>query len=252
MIKIIDLYKSFGKHQVLRGVNLEIPAGKMTFIMGASGTGKSVLLKHIIGLISPDKGQILVDGKDITKLSERELMKVRKRFGMLFQEGALFDSMTVGENVAFPLKEHTKLSEKEIRARVELKLSQVGLLEAINKMPSELSGGMKKRVALARALALDPEIVLFDEPTTGLDPIMQESISYLIKETQERLNLTCVVISHDVPIAFAVADKIAFLYEGQVVEEGPPEKIKKSEHPFVKKFIRALPACFKEGHHEKE
>ncbi|OAG27176.1 ABC transporter ATP-binding protein [Thermodesulfatator autotrophicus] len=252
MIKIVDLHKAFGPHKVLRGVNLEIPEGKITFIMGASGTGKSVLLKHIIGLISPDKGQILIDGKDITQLSEKELMEVRKRFGMLFQEGALFDSLTVGENVAFPLREHTNLSEKEIRARVELKLSQVGLLEAIDKMPSELSGGMKKRVALARALALDPEIVLFDEPTTGLDPIMQESISYLIKETQERLKLTCVVISHDVPIAFAIADKIAFLYEGKVVEEGSPEEIKKSKHPFVKQFIRALPTGLKEEVHEKE
>ncbi|WP_022852851.1 ABC transporter ATP-binding protein [Thermodesulfatator atlanticus] len=252
MIKIIDLHKAFGPQKVLQGVNLEIPEGKITFIMGASGTGKSVLLKHIIGLISPDKGQILIDGKDITRLSEPELMEIRKRFGMLFQEGALFDSLTVGENVAFPLREHTKLSEREIRARVETKLSQVGLLKAIDKMPSELSGGMKKRVALARALALDPEIVLFDEPTTGLDPIMQESISNLIKETQQRLNLTCVVISHDVPIAFAIADKIAFLYEGKVIEEGSPEKIKHSKHPFVQKFIRALPTGFKEARDEQE
>ncbi len=246
MIKIIDLHKSFGEQKVLKGVNLEIPKGKITFIMGRSGTGKSVLLKHIIGLLFPDSGRILIDGQDITRMSEKELMRLRKRFGMLFQEGALFDSLTVGENVAFPLREHANLSEKEIRARVEAKLSQVGLLEAIDKMPSELSGGMKKRAALARALALDPEIVLFDEPTTGLDPLMQESIARLIKDAQQRHNLTCVVISHDVPVAFAIADKIAFLHEGVVIEEGPPEKIERSDNPFVRKFITALPTGCKE------
>ncbi|NPA48931.1 MAG: ABC transporter ATP-binding protein [Thermodesulfobacteria bacterium] len=251
MIKIVDLHKSFGKQKVLRGVNLDIPKGKITFIMGRSGTGKSVLLKHIIGLIPPDKGQILIDGQDITQMSEKELMQIRKRFGMLFQEGALFDSLTVGENVAFPLREHTNLSEKEIWARVEVKLAQVGLIEAIDKMPSELSGGMKKRAALARALALDPEIVLFDEPTTGLDPLMQESIARLIEETQEKHGLTCVVISHDVPIAFAIADKIAFLHEGVIIEEGPPEKIKASKHPFVRSFITALPTGCKEEKNEK-
>ncbi len=251
MIKIVDLHKSFGEQQVLRGVNLEIPKGKITFIMGQSGTGKSVLLKHIIGLLTPDRGSILIEGRDITKMSEKELMTLRKRFGMLFQEGALFDSLTVGENVAFPLREHTKLSEKEIQARVEARLAQVGLLEAIDKMPAELSGGMKKRAALARALALDPEILLVDEPTTGLDPLMQESIAKLLKETQERHNLTCVVISHDVLVAFAIADKIAFLHRGVVIEEGPPEKIKKSENPFVRSFITALPTGFKEEKDEK-
>ncbi|NPB09585.1 MAG: ABC transporter ATP-binding protein [Thermodesulfobacteria bacterium] len=240
MIKIVDLHKRFGDQEVLRGVNLDIPEGKITFIMGRSGTGKSVLLKHIIGLLEPDSGQILIDGKDITTMSEKELAEIRKRFGMLFQEGALFDSMTVGENVAFPLREHTKLSEEEIWARVRAKLAQVGLLKDIDKMPSELSGGMKKRAALARALALDPEVVLFDEPTTGLDPIMQMSIAQLIKETKESHNLTCVVISHDIPVAFAAADKIAFLHEGVIIEEGPPEKIKESKHPFVQEFLRAL------------
>ncbi len=247
MIKIINLHKSFGKRKILRGLNLEIPKGKITFIMGRSGTGKSVLLKHIVGLIEPDEGQILVDGKDITKMSEQEFNKIRKRFGMLFQEGALFDSMTVGENVAFPLREHTKLSEREIRARVEAKLAQVGLLEDIDKMPAELSGGMRKRAALARALALEPEVILFDEPTTGLDPIMQMSIARLIKRTQERLNLTCVVISHDIPVAFAIADKIAFLYEGVITEEGSPEEIRHSSNPFVQEFLNALPSVCKEA-----
>ncbi len=239
MIKIINLHKSFGNQHVLRGVNLEIPKGKITFIMGQSGTGKSVLLKHIIGLIEPDEGQILIDGKDITRLNERELNELRKRVGMLFQEGALFDSMTVGENVAFPLREHTKLSHSEIWARVKSKLAQVGLLDAIDKMPSELSGGMKKRAALARALALEPEIVLFDEPTTGLDPIMQKNISELIKKTQRQNQLTCVVISHDVPVALEIADKIAFLHEGVIIEEGTPEQILGSSHPFIKEFLKS-------------
>ncbi len=240
MIKIVNLHKSFGAQHVLRGVNLEIPKGKITFIMGRSGTGKSVLLKHIIGLMEPDQGQILVDGQDITKLSEKQLLKIRKRFGMLFQEGALFDSMTVGENVAFPLREHTKLSEEEIWQKVREKLERVGLLEAIDKMPSELSGGMKKRAALARALALEPEIVLFDEPTTGLDPVMQLNIGYLIRKTQQEHNLTCVVISHDIIVARATADKIAFLHEGVIIAEGSPEEVARSEHPFVREFWQTI------------
>ncbi len=239
MIKIIGLHKSFGRQYVLRGVNLEIPKGKITFIMGQSGTGKSVLLKHIIGLIEPDKGEILINGRNITTMNEQELNTLRKHIGMLFQEGALFDSMTVGENVAFPLQEHTKLSSSEIWARVEAKLAQVDLLESIDKMPSELSGGMKKRAALARALALDPEIVLFDEPTTGLDPIMQKNISELIKRTQQQNQLTCVVISHDVPVALEIANKIAFLHDGVIIEEGTPEEIMRSSHPFVKEFLKS-------------
>lgn len=247
MIKIVNLHKSFGRQHVLRGVNLEIPKGKITFIMGRSGTGKSVLLKHIIGLMEPDRGQIIVDGQDITKLAERDLLKLRRRFGMLFQEGALFDSMSVGENVAFPLREHTKLSEEEIWQKVEEKLSQVGLLEAIDKMPSELSGGMKKRAALARALALEPEIVLFDEPTTGLDPVMQLNIGQLIRKTQQEHNLTCVVISHDIIVARAVADKIAFLHEGVIIAEGTPEEIARSSLPFVREFWETLQTGVKEG-----
>ncbi|MBA2848390.1 ABC transporter ATP-binding protein [Thermosulfuriphilus ammonigenes] len=240
MIKIIDLHKSFGAQEVLRGVNLEIPKGKITFIMGQSGQGKSVLLKHIIGLIRPDSGQILVDGLDITGLSLKELYRVRKRFGMLFQDAALFDSMTVAENVAFPLREHTRLSETEIAKKVEEKLALVGLLEAADKLPSELSGGMRKRAGLARALALDPEIILFDEPTTGLDPIMTASINRLIKESQQRHQLTCVVISHDIPSALTIADKIAMLHQGVIIEEGDPESIKSSSHPFVRRFFEGV------------
>ena len=240
MIKIIDLHKSFGAQEVLRGINLEIPKGKITFIMGQSGQGKSVLLKHIIGLIRPDSGQILVDGLDITGLSLKELYRVRKRFGMLFQDAALFDSMTVAENVAFPLREHTRLSETEIAKKVEEKLALVGLLEAADKLPSELSGGMRKRAGLARALALDPEIILFDEPTTGLDPIMTASINRLIKESQQRHQLTCVVISHDIPSALTIADKIAMLHQGVIIEEGDPESIKNSSHPFVRRFFEGV------------
>ncbi len=238
MVELVGVKKRFGAQEVLKGVDLTIPKGKLTFIMGRSGTGKSVLLKHMIGLIRPDEGKILVDGVDVTNFSERQWLKFRRKFGYLFQEGALFDSMTVAENVAFPLREHTKLSEKEIWQRVEEKLERVGLREAWNKYPSELSGGMRKRAALARALALEPEIILFDEPTTGLDPVLQVSIMKLIKETQEFYGITGVVVSHDVAVAIQVADYIAFLYEGRIVAEGSPEEVRRSEHPFVKEFFR--------------
>jgi phospholipid/cholesterol/gamma-HCH transport system ATP-binding protein len=237
MITIKNLKKSFNGFQVLRGVNLVIPEGKTTFIMGQSGTGKSVLLKHLVGLLSPDEGEIWFESRDLTKLSEKEWQEVRKKIGYLFQEGALFDSMTVGENVAFPLIEHAKLPEKEIERKVDELLSAVGLLEAKNKYPSELSGGMKKRAALARTLALHPQVILFDEPTTGLDPILQRSILDLIMEVKNRFNLTCVIISHDVPLALKYGDQIAFLHEGVIAQIGSPEEIINSNHPFVRKFL---------------
>ncbi len=239
MITIKNLRKSFNGFEVLKGVNLIIPENKITFIMGQSGTGKSVLLKHIVGLLKPDSGEIWFENKDITKLSEKELQKIRKKIGFLFQEGALFDSMTVEENVAFPLKEHLHLSKKEIRKKVDELLSAVGLLEAKHKYPSELSGGMKKRAALARTLALNPQIILFDEPTTGLDPILQNAILDLIKNLKDHFNLTCVIVSHDLPLALKFADYIAFLHQGVILEEGTPEDIKNSENPFVKKFIES-------------
>ncbi|RLG12969.1 ABC transporter ATP-binding protein [Candidatus Pacearchaeota archaeon] len=239
MITIKNLRKSFNGFEVLKGVNLIIPENKITFIMGQSGTGKSVLLKHIVGLLKPDSGEIWFENKDITKLSEKELQKIRKKIGFLFQEGALFDSMTVEENVAFPLKEHLHLSKKEIRKKVDELLSAVGLLEAKHKYPSELSGGMKKRAALARTLALNPQIILFDEPTTGLDPILQNAILDLIKNLKGHFNLTCVIVSHDLPLALKFADYIAFLHQGVILEEGTPEDIKNSENPFVKKFIES-------------
>ncbi|MBN2515282.1 MAG: ABC transporter ATP-binding protein [Deltaproteobacteria bacterium] len=237
MIELVDVHKSFGTQKVLDGLNLRIEDGKTTVIIGKSGGGKSVLLKHIIGLLKPDSGQILVNGIDITTLNDRELNEVRKNFGMLFQEAALFDSMNVGENVAFPLREHTKKKEKEIREIVDERLRAVGLPGVENKMPSELSGGMRKRVGLARALAMHPQIILYDEPTTGLDPIMTEAINDLIINTQKNFNVTCVVISHDIESIFEIGHNIAMLYDGKIVEYGTPEVIKQSDNPVLKQFL---------------
>ena len=195
MIKIVDLHKKFGKQEVLEGINLEIKAGEITAIIGRSGSGKTVLVKHIVGLLKPDKGHIFIDGIDITQADNKTLNQIRKRFGMLFQEAALFDSMTVGENIAFPLREHTKLSEREIKRIVKEKLELVGLPGVENKMPSEISGGMKKRVGLARAIVLEPEIIIYDEPTTGLDPISSASIYELILEMEKRLGVTSISLA---------------------------------------------------------
>ncbi len=238
-IRVVDVRKGFNGQTVLNGINLEIERGKITVIIGKSGGGKSVLMKHLIGLVKPDSGQIWVEGVELTGLREPELNEVRRKFGMLFQEAALFDSMNVGENVAFPLRERTRLSEKEIWAIVEEKLQQVGLLGFEERMPSELSGGMKKRVGLARALALDPEIVLFDEPTSALDPVMSLTIEELIKETQTRLKKTYVVISHDILGMFRIADKVAMLYGGTIVAFGTPSEIIASDQAAVKEFLRA-------------
>jgi phospholipid/cholesterol/gamma-HCH transport system ATP-binding protein len=237
MIKLVDLHKSFGKQKVLDGLDLEIEEGKTTVIIGRSGGGKSVLLKHIIGLIRPDSGEVLIDGTDITRLGDRDLNEIRKKFGMLFQEAALFDSMTVCENVAFPLREHTRMKEEEIRRTVADRLRAVGLTGVEEKMPSELSGGMRKRVGLARAIAMEPEIVLFDEPTTGLDPVMTEAINRLIIETQKNFNLTAVVISHDIQSIFTVGHRIAMLYEGKIIAYGTPEELKASRNPVIVQFL---------------
>ncbi|MBU4503458.1 MAG: ABC transporter ATP-binding protein [Proteobacteria bacterium] len=240
MIEIIKISKSFNSQKVLDDLDLNIDPGKITVIIGQSGGGKSVLLKHIIGLIRPDSGQIIIDGIDITNLNDKKLNEVRKKFGMLFQDAALFDSMTVGENVAFPLNEHARLSRKEINKIVDDKLNLVGLENVTHKMPSELSGGMRKRAGLARAIALDPKIVLFDEPTTGLDPIMRESIDKLIVATQERTKATFVVISHDIESTFTIAHKVAMLYQGKIVAVGTPDEIRSSNNSFVRRFIKDL------------
>lgn len=237
MIEIRGVHKAFGDLKVLRGVDLIIPGGQTTVILGRSGSGKTVLLKHIIGLIKPDRGRIWVDGVDITSLEEKKLTEMRKRFGMLFQDAALFDSMDVGENVAFPLREHTRLSDEDIQRIVSYKLEQVGLPGQQWKMPAELSGGMKRRVGLARAIALDPEIVLFDEPTAGLDPPMAESIEELIRETQQKLGRTFVVITHNIHTAFHIAHKVAMLHEGRIVAEGTPEVFRRLKDPVVQDFL---------------
>lgn len=237
MIQIKGLKKSFAEKRVLNGVDLEAPSEKITVIIGRSGCGKSVLLKHIIGLLRPDEGSILLDGTDITALRERELYETRKRFGMLFQGAALFDSMTVGENVGFALKEHTGLDDDDISESVRDKLERVGLKGVEDMMPADLSGGMKKRVGLARAIIMDPEIVLFDEPTTGLDPIMSASIADLVLDTQRSLKTTYVLITHDMPFTYRIADKIAMLHEGRIIAEGTTEEMRGNPNPILRQFL---------------
>jgi phospholipid/cholesterol/gamma-HCH transport system ATP-binding protein len=229
--------KSFGDQKVLDELDLIIEPKTITFIIGQSGSGKSVLLKHIIGLVKPDSGRILIGDQEISKLRSAQLNEMRKNFGMLFQEAALFDSMTVGENVAFPLKEHTRLPNSKIEKIIRAKLHQVGLQKVTHKMPSELSGGMRKRVGLARAIALDPKIILFDEPTTGLDPIMCDAIDTLIVQTQRQTGATCIVISHDIESTFKIAHRVAMLYMGKIIEYGTPAEIKRSQNPVIRQFI---------------
>ena len=236
-ITLENISKSFGKQKVLDELDLTLESKKITVIIGQSGGGKSVLLKHIIGLLKPDSGRILVDDIDISRLNEAEMNEIRKNFGMLFQDAALFDSMTVGENVAFPLNEHRRLPKKEVQRIVTEKLLQVGLTGVTEKMPSQLSGGMRKRVGLARALALDPKIILFDEPTTGLDPIMCDAIDQLIVETQQNTGSTCVVISHDIESTFKIAHRVAMLYNGKIIAYGSPEDIRSSNNPVLRKFV---------------
>ena len=237
MIQVLDVHKQFGAQKVLDGVSLNVPRGEILVIIGGSGTGKTVLLKHLIGLLRPDRGHIFVEGVDICHLRSWELKEIRKQMGMLFQGAALFDSLTVAENVAFPMREHTRLKDKEIMTRVEDRLAEVGLHGIESKYPSELSGGMRKRVGLARAIALEPEIVLFDEPTTGLDPIMSDVINDLISSTQRKLGITFFIISHDVKGAWKIAHRIAMLHEGRIVEEGTPEEIEASPNPIVQQFL---------------
>jgi phospholipid/cholesterol/gamma-HCH transport system ATP-binding protein len=237
VIQIIDLHKSFGGQKVLKGVNLSISDKELIAIIGESGGGKSVLLRHLIGLLKPEKGKILVDDEDITRLGRRELDRIREKFGVVFQGGALFDSFSVFENIAFPLREKTGLPEDEIRTKVEESLNDVGLDGVEQKFPAELSGGMRKRVALARALITEPKIVLFDEPTTGLDPIKLHAIHRLIVDTHNKYGFTGVMVSHDIPEIYEVVDRIAFLYEGAVEVVGTPEQIVHSGDPMVRQFI---------------
>jgi len=233
-----DVFKSFGPHHILRGLNLIIPEGGITAVIGRSGTGKSVTLKHVMGLLRPDSGKIWVGGDELTAMDDRALRKVRNRFGMVFQNAALFDSMSVFDNVAFPLREHERMKAKAIRDKVIHLLHAVGLHGVEDKMPSELSGGMRKRVGLARALVREPEFLLYDEPTTGLDPILTAAMDELMFQTQQsRPNLTSVVISHDMRAVLKFAEKIVMLHEGQVVHEGTPEWFEASDDALVQQFL---------------
>jgi phospholipid/cholesterol/gamma-HCH transport system ATP-binding protein len=237
MIDIQGVHKTFDDNHVLRGIDLAIEEGRTTVIIGGSGSGKSVLMKQMLGLMRPDRGKVIVDGEDIINFNERQMVHVRAKFGMVFQQAALFDSMSVGDNVAFPLREHLKLSEGELRDRVAEKLDLVGLDGIQGRFPAELSGGMRKRVGLARAIVLEPRILLYDEPTTGLDPITAANVDEMIMDAQEKLGVTSVVISHDIASSLRVGHHVAMLFEGLIVEQGPPAVLKASEHPHVKEFL---------------
>jgi phospholipid/cholesterol/gamma-HCH transport system ATP-binding protein len=237
MIEIKDLHKSFGGTPVLKGINLNFWPGTTTVILGGSGSGKTVLMKHIIGLLKPDSGEVWVDGVEITHLAGTELQTQREKMGMVFQNAALFDSLSIGDNVAFPLREHSNYSEAEILRIVKEKLGVVSLFNVEEKYPSELSGGMRKRVGLARAIVRDPKIVLYDEPTTGLDPLTTENVDDMIITARQKLGVTSVVISHDIGSAFHIGDHIAMLHGGHIVEEGSPAELRASQEPHTREFL---------------
>ena len=241
MIRVENLRKSFGGEPVLKGVNLEVNRGEIMIVIGQSGGGKTVLLKHLLGLLRADAGRIVVAGVDITELRGEALDAVRRRYGVVFQGGALFDSMSVFDNVAFPLRERTALGRAEIAERANAKLEQVGLGGMGEKNPAEISGGMRKRVAIARALVTEPEIVFFDEPTTGLDPVLVNTIHGLIVDLHAKFAFTAVMVSHEIPEIFKIAQKVAMLYDGRIVEAGPAEAIQNSPNPVIQQFIRGDP-----------
>ena len=237
ILRLVGVDKVLDGKKVLDNVDLDVPRNRITAIIGLSGAGKSVLLKHMIGLLRPDRGQVLLDGVDLCNLSRKELFETRRRFGMLFQSGALFDSLDVFENVAFPLREKTTLGEEQIRERVQVFLRKVGLEGAGGKFPDELSGGMVRRVALARAMVMDPEIILFDEPTTGLDPIIRNSVLCLICRTFREHKFTMVMISHDIPDIFHWCHHVVVVHDGKVIEAGMPEAVKSSVNPIVRQLV---------------
>jgi phospholipid/cholesterol/gamma-HCH transport system ATP-binding protein len=236
-IEFVDVHKAFGSNRVLRGLNLGLPEGQVSMILGPSGTGKSVCIKHIVGLLYPDEGDVIVDGQSIPSLSDDDLFETRKKFGVLFQDGALFGSLNLYDNVAFPLRQHTEKGEEEIAEIVNRRLREVGLGNANEKMPNELSGGMRKRAGFARSLVLDPAIVLFDEPDSGLDPVRTALLCELIKEVHAENGGSYVVITHDILSARRVAEYIAILWRGRIVESGPAEDLFESENPFVRQFL---------------
>ncbi|GHG78207.1 ABC transporter ATP-binding protein [Comamonas sp. JC664] len=237
-IEVRDLHKSFGDQQALRGVNLEVPEGTTCVLLGVSGSGKTVLMKHIMGLLEPDRGTVQVEGEDIAKMDERALSEMRRKQGILFQANALFDSLTVFDNVAFPLRERTRMPEKEIAETVNKTLERVGLSHATQRFPGELSGGMQKRVGFARATILQPKILLYDDPTAGLDPLTTAAVNEIITTGKQQLGATSLVITPDVASAFGMADHLALMHEGRVVEYGPPDTFRESQHPEVKAFLR--------------
>ena len=240
-VRLVNVYKSFreGRDAILKGVSIDFPPGKLTYILGSSGAGKSVTLKHILGLLKPDSGEVWVGDKNMAKIRGKELMNQRMLFGMLFQNSALFDDMTIYENVAFPLREHTQLSEEEIYSRVVKSLTILGMPKGYDKYPNEISGGMKKRVALARAIIREPEVLLYDEPTTGLDPVTRTTVDDLIETLKRELHLTSIVISHDIPSALLLADQIAFLHQGEIVFWGTPAEFRRAQHPALRSFLEA-------------
>lgn len=237
MIQVRNLHKEFDGHQVLKGLSLEVEKGETMVIMGRSGCGKSILLKLIIRLIEPDSGEIWIDGEDIAGLNEKQMDEVRKRFGMVFQSSALFDSLTVGENVAFGVSRHTNMSREQIDRLVAEKLDLVGLGGIEDVMPVDLSGGMKKRVSLARAISMNPEVILYDEPTTGLDPVSAKEINRLIAGLNERLEVTSLVVTHDMDSAFSIATRMAMIYDGRIAAIGTPDEFRRSTEPVVKQFL---------------
>lgn len=239
MIKLKDIHKELNGQEILKGLNIEIKHGETMVIVGPSGTGKSVTLKHMLGLFSPDSGEVIIDGENISGAKGRHAEKIRDKFGVLFQSGALINWLSVGDNVALPLIEKTKAKDAEIRARVEEVLAMVELSGQEMKMPSEISGGMKKRAGLARAIVLSPKILLYDEPTSGLDPMLSRKVDRLIKHLANTLDVTSVVVTHDMVSAFSIADRIAMLYKGEVIELGTPAQFRKSENPIVREFIDA-------------
>jgi phospholipid/cholesterol/gamma-HCH transport system ATP-binding protein len=242
IIEFINVHKYFGNKKVLKGLNFAIKEGTVAVVMGPSGTGKSTVIKHIVGLLKPTKGQVIVEGIDIAKADEKELLEIRKKIGFAFQFGALFDSMSIYENVSFPLREHSNLKESEIRKEVENSIELVGLKpdEVLHLFPHELSGGMQKRAAIARTIILKPDIILYDEPTSGLDPIASDLISRLIVKLQKELGTTSVVISHDINESFKIADQMIMLYDGKVLADDKPEFFKKTDNPIIRQFIDGI------------
>jgi len=239
IIELKDVYTSFDGHVVHSGINLSVKEGEIVSLIGSSGVGKSLLLKELIGILKPDRGEIVIMGKDIVPLKEEELIEIRKNIGILFQGAALFDSLSVYENIAYPLREHTNLKEKEIQEKIEEKLALVGLEGAENKMPDELSGGMKKRVGLARAIAIEPKIILYDEPTTGIDPVTAEKINELILSLQNKLGITTIVVTHDLHCVKKITNKLAMLFDGKILTEGTWDEFENSEIKVIRDFISA-------------